>query len=310
MTGLMINHYTGSFFEDEALKKWSEYFAIQPKEFFSWELDKIKQFIRDNDISYIHTSLWKDVDYSKLKDFTIPVIIGLGDAPRAIGSESFKRIVIDNKIWGVSFHSYAAVECMRDFLQPYEVEIIPYILGINLSTFKDYGLNKEYDVVSTGKYSNYQFRREIDMVLRANERITFARYRKQATNAEEHIEYAKVLNRSLIGIGGCMQHPNMSHYKGKLISDNFPKNFEICATKTCLLSSDWGDREFLGFRDGLNCIIFSSPRDAIGKVLYYKENPEELNRITYNGYELVHNNFDYDTTAKKLVKSIEKKING
>ena len=307
--GLMINNYVNSYFEDIQLKKWEEYFYVKPREFLDLDMNEINKYIKENDIRFIHIPMWSNLDYSKFKDFIVPVIIALGDAPRRLQSDILKNIVVNNKFWGVSLHSYSPIDCIRDYFYPHDAEILPYIWGLDFSVFKNYNLPKDIDVSSTGKYSNYQMRREIDDAMYCDVyRIKFVRERKMATNKESHIEYAKFLNRSLFSVGGCLQNKSMSHYKGKLISDNVPKNFEISAVNTCLLNTEWGDREILGFKDGENCIIVKSPIDAVRKVNYYKDNLELLKKITDNGYNLVHKNNDIDITTQKFVLSIEKKL--
>ena len=308
--GILIVDYVGDFIGDYEIASWDKYFDIKPLNFLSLPKNRINEYIDEKGIKFIIVSVYNKFDYTVLKDFPIPVILALGDAPRRIKNDEVKDIVVNNRFWGMSLHSYAAVECIRDYLYPYEVEIFPYTWGLDFSIFDDYHLEKDVDVGSTGKYSNYQMRRELDIALSANQNIKFVRQRNKAFNREEHVKYAQFLNRNLISIGGCMQEKVLSHYKGKLISDNFPKNFEIPAVNTCLLTTEWGDREILGFKDEENCIIVKSPREAIRKVLYYLDDKEQLTKVSRNGYDLIHKNFDINVTTKKLVDSIEKKING
>jgi spore maturation protein CgeB len=89
----------------------------------------------------------------------------------------------------------------------------------------------------------------------------------------------------------------------------FPKNIEIAGSKSCLLTFDWGDREYTGFKDGENCILFETPRDALRKVLYYLDDKELLTKITNNGYELVQKNHNVVDTVKQLFTDIEKEYN-
>jgi spore maturation protein CgeB len=64
----------------------------------------------------------------------------------------------------------------------------------------------------------------------------------------------------------------------------------------------------LGFKDEENCIIIKSSRDALRKVLYYKEDLDLLKKISLNGYNLVHQNYDIDKTIKKFSDSIIKEL--
>lgn len=58
------------------------------------------------------------------------------------------------------------------------------------------------------------------------------------------------------------------------------------------------------FRDGEDCIMYSSMEEAADKVGYYLENEGELKRIAQNGHDIVKNNYGYADRFRKMLSFI------
>ncbi|MDV2995723.1 MAG: hypothetical protein N4J56_005377 [Chroococcidiopsis sp. SAG 2025] len=65
------------------------------------------------------------------------------------------------------------------------------------------------------------------------------------------------------------------------------KHFEIPACKSCLITEKTPALEAAGFVDMQNC-VFADETDVLNKIDYLFQNPEELEKITNAGYQLVH----------------------
>ena len=59
-------------------------------------------------------------------------------------------------------------------------------------------------------------------------------------------------------------------------------------------------------KDGENCVEFKDDlSDFVDKLMFYKENPDELKRVTSNAVDFFHNNWTWNHRAKELVRMIE-----
>lgn len=273
-------------------------------------IDEIRKYIKDNDIKYMILSFSSKFLDKPMPDFGIPVIVGTGDSPRRISDDTFKNFCIKNNVVGITTHNKCTVEPIKDYFEPMDVDVFFFKWGIDMDIMKDYGLRKDIDISNTGKFSRYQFRRELHTLLFNSKEINYKRIRQP--NPETDLRnlyegYSRNINKSWISVGGCMQEAKIAYYKGKFISDTFPKNIEIPASNSCLLTSEWGDREFLGFKDEKNCIIFKNVRDARRKCLYYLDDKELLERMIKSGYGLTHKNHDIKNTIPDLMNRIEEK---
>ena len=59
-------------------------------------------------------------------------------------------------------------------------------------------------------------------------------------------------------------------------------------------------------KDGVNCVEFKNDlSDFKDKILHYKNNPDELDKITANAVDFFHNNWTWEHRAADLIKEIE-----
>jgi len=273
----------------------------------STDINTIKKYIDENNIKYMIIGYSNNsVDYSTLD---IPILLEIGDIPRRLTSNEFKDYCIKNKVKGIINHCMCTQDPIKDYFSPYQIDTFFFRRGLNLDIMKDYGLEKDIDVLSNGKFSNYQFRRELHSIFSIYRQVNYQRFRITSGESPDSIYtlYGKTMNKSWFTIGGCQQEKEICYYKGKFISDSFPKNQEIIACKSCLLTTTWGDQEYLGFKDGENCVLFKTPREALRKVLYYLDNKEELINIIDNGYRIAQKYYNSKINTKKLIEDIEKK---
>src|SRR5262249_13744146 len=73
---------------------------------------------------------------------------------------------------------------------------------------------------------------------------------------------------------------------GTICNELVRKHFEIPACGTCLLTQKTEGLEAAGFADFVNC-VFADENDVLDKLQWLFERPEELERITKAGKELV-----------------------
>ncbi len=81
------------------------------------------------------------------------------------------------------------------------------------------------------------------------------------------------------------------------------RTFKILASGGFLLTTPWRNMEST-FDIGEHLDTFCSPDDLKEKIKYYLKNPRTRDRIRFNGYELVQNNFMPIHWAKKIVGEV------
>lgn len=79
--------------------------------------------------------------------------------------------------------------------------------------------------------------------------------------------------------------------------------FEAPACRTLLLAEPNQDIYDLGFKDGTH-FIACEVEDFYDKAKYYLQNEKERQRITDNGYRLVHSRHTYHARAQEIADAI------
>lgn len=147
---------------------------------------------------------------------------------------------------------------------------------------RDYGESKVIPVLFTGsRATHYPWRNRIlDQVSAGYPSLVcphFGWFSERETSRMIFGEqYARMINASWV-----------SPTCGTIAKDVIRKHFEIPACKACLITERTPSIEAAGFSDMENC-VFADDVDVMDKLDYLFKNPEELMRISGNGYQLVH----------------------
>lgn len=148
--------------------------------------------------------------------------------------------------------------------------------------YHDYGESKVIPVCATGSQArHYPWRNRINRILsQCYPALSMPHFgwflANQTTRVIYGERYARMLNASMFATA-C----------GTIAKEVVRKHFEIPACRTCLLTEQTASIKAAGFRDMVNC-VFVDDESVVEKVDYLMSHPEELQRITDAGYELVH----------------------
>ena len=150
--------------------------------------------------------------------------------------------------------------------------------------YHDYGEWKSIPVLLTGNTTApYPWRRKIGRLIA--ERYPAMNCPHPGYEANRAVvqfmigeHYARTINASSI-VPAC----------GTIAKEVIRKHFEIPACRACLVTEQSPGLEAAGFVDMQNC-VFVDEHNAVEKLEYLFENPEELKRITEAGYQLVISN--------------------
>jgi len=259
---------------------------------------------------YDFISIWYYEDLleklAPLYELGLPVIMHTGDCwNRLFDGGKFKSIVNKHKPNILIVENYCSINAFKKYLDDDDIKYVWLPHSFNPEIMKDYGKDKKFDVSFSGKFSNYTDRLKLHKYfmnrIYNGDNIKYKRLKSTPTLSG----YAKNLNKSWISFNS-MQNESLLYYKDIFIGNCFSKNFEISACKACLLNRKFGDAEDLGYKDGINCILYDNIEDMEEKVNYYLDNKDILSKIIDKGYELAHNKHTVYNHVDNLIEQLDK----
>jgi hypothetical protein len=153
---------------------------------------------------------------------------------------------------------------------------------IDPAIYKDYGQFKSIPILLTGnKSALYPWRQRVTRILIARYPALNCPHPGYEPDAFRGLvlrgeRYARTINASAL-VPTC----------GTVAKEVVRKHFEVPACRSCLVTERSPALEAAGFEDMKNC-VFAEPGDIVDKLDYLLSHPDELQRITDAGHELVH----------------------
>jgi len=167
---------------------------------------------------------------------------------------------------------------------------------ISPKIFKDYKQKKTIDALSVGTLMHKSTKEDRQFFLNTikkmpikSERAVADRYKREHKGAN----FSKIINRARV--------TGTTNTKWQVLA----KCFEIPASRSCMFCNDSSDMEELGFVDGVTYVRWN--RDDLRDKLHYYliENPEMLQQITDNGYNMVHERHNTVVRADEWMSYME-----
>ncbi len=186
----------------------------------------------------------------------------------------------------------------------YNINIHPVLYPFNPSIFKDYCLEKIYDIGMTGAlhdtkhYPKSSFRPEehdirsrLCKLIKKSKLKYYIKMSDQNATAGRimnYTEYAKTINRTKIWVATNAD-----------TGDITARASEIAPCRTLLFYNEQQHNTFSSIlKDGVTCVYFKNNlSDFMTKVLYYLQNTTEYDKIVNNAYHEFH---EKHTTIKKI----------
>jgi len=252
------------------------------------------EYVNDNyDIVFLENPypFWFE-EWHKIK---AKKILALGDLHNLRNTNIIKRA--KNRI-GISTIFVKYIDYFNKNFDNEGLSIYHWPHSADIEIFKDYGLNKNYDILLTGMISNniYLIRNKIYNKLR-NEKY-FKRIERPNNKIDKFPnpwpvgkEYAKELNKSKISIA-CT-----SKFKYTVA-----KIFEIPACRTSLLCDYSKEMKSLGFVPDENFIEIDKKniKKQIEYLLFSKDS--KLKEVTNNGYDFIRENHTTTNRVNDFLK--------
>jgi hypothetical protein len=269
---------------------------------------EIKKLLKNNDYDYIadwyYTKIVDTIDC--LSDFGLPYITHSGDCWGRLFSDKYRKNIEKHKPSIIMVENKCSIPAFRDYLDNDDIKFIWAPHSFDSELMKDYKEDKIYDITFSGKFSNYDDRWILHSYLtrrmmRKND-IKYKRFKNQTFD-----DYIRNTNKSWM-VYSSIQSRQLAHYNNHYIGNCFSRNFEISACKSCLVNTKFGDADYLGYKDGENCILYDRLKELDEKLTYYLDDKEELTRIINNGYDLVHKHHTIEHHTKDLINKIKKMI--
>jgi hypothetical protein len=181
------------------------------------------------------------------------------------------------------------------------MEFIAHPRCVEETCFRDYGLDKNVDVITLGAMSNfYSFRRHMHRTLSTSHKsmgVSYKNYKHCGTNFNHgsfvRDEYAKAISQAkmLVSCGGRYHLA-------------FNKIFESMGCGTLYVGEKpYGEKE-LHMEDGVNYVAVTKS-NFLEKIKYYSENDAERERIVKNAKETFKNHHTIDARAKEFATRVE-----
>ncbi|MDP2922777.1 MAG: glycosyltransferase [Candidatus Omnitrophota bacterium] len=242
----------------------------------------------------------------------VPKILIVTDSWNCTHTE-WRRIILKNDFSAI--FGLCPPFCSAEFFNKYfdsDIQkylcIQPLLSAIDPNVFKDYGLPKQYDVMLFGRLAEFMYplRVHFDRILRTQTDIRYYSrgnpaylfYENDETEYDIPIRgaYAKAMNRSHIFLTCCTK------YKIPVM-----KLFEALACKTLLMCDKPYGAEGLGLIDQ-ETFVEVEENNFLEKIRYYLKRPDEMKRISENGYRLVHQRHTVEKRALEFKELLEKFI--
>ena len=273
-------------------------------------IEEVEQQITNSDCDYIFIGY---SDYLKqLKPLCrkgVPVLLGTGDPWGRLFTNELRILAEKHHIDGIVTDCKCTQQPYKEYLGKPNINTFLLRWGVDTSIMKDYKEDKVWDIIQSGKFSTYSYRRELNHILTImtnRKQLDYHRFPPSQKTGISYEQYAINLNKSWLGIGGCIQNINQAYYNNQFIGYTYRKTIEVPACKTCLVNSVFGDAEDLGFVDGYNCILFTDLKDAINKIKKYLKDKNQILKMTERSYKLVHDNYDAEMVVDDFIKQVER----
>jgi spore maturation protein CgeB len=150
---------------------------------------------------------------------------------------------------------------------------------IDPKIFKDWKQKKNIDALSVGTLMHKSTKEMRTFFLNTIKKMNIKHKRAQADRYKREFKganFSKIINRARV--------TGTTNTQGQALA----KCFEIPASRSCMFCNDSDDMENLGFIDGETYVRWSK-ENLRDKLHYYLiEEPEMLQQITENGYNMVH----------------------
>ncbi|MFD2922440.1 glycosyltransferase [Halobacillus naozhouensis] len=173
---------------------------------------------------------------------------------------------------------------------------------VNTELCKDYGLEKEIDLLMMGAVNDdyYPLRRKIVESYEGNEEFVYHNHpgyrRFDAGEESRHFIdelYAREINRAKI----FFTSPSILNYP-------VIKYFEVLACRTLLLAPTFKELEDLGFIPGVHFVPINE-NNFKEKAAYYLKNETERESIADQGYEFIRQRHSLTVRTQQLVTRLE-----
>jgi hypothetical protein len=182
-----------------------------------------------------------------------------------------------------------------------QIKFIGHPRCVDIDCYKDYRLEKKYDVVTVGAMQSfYPLRVHMHKYLSKNsqiEGINYKNYPHCGVNFKHsnfvRQDYARAINegKMLLSCGGRY---NLA----------MNKTFEAMGCRTAYVGgSPWGESE-LHLKDGFNYVSVNKT-NYVEKIKYYLDNPQLLDEISTNGMNTFMKYHHIEARSADLVKRLE-----
>jgi len=247
----------------------------------------------------------------KLNEVRVPKIAWINDFWHCTPQE-WEQILIGNG-FDVAFATYCPPFVSREIFDSFfsrrvqeRVKFIPWPRAVNPEIYKDYNLQKEYDITSLGAMNEsfYPLRSKMHREFSSMADIRYFHQQHPGYKFISNqgvlagVEYAKAINRSKI-FASCTGKYHIP----------FIKLYEVMACGTVLMCDKPTGGEYLGLKAGENYAAVSED-NFINIAKQYLSQPQEIDRLARNAKELFLARHTVNVRAEEFKRTISDILRG
>ena len=239
--------------------------------------------------------------FDSIKELDIPKAVFLVDYVESVGKADKNDAFIRKHEFDVAFlrSSYMFElfhQRKREGRLPEKTKGVLLPFGVNTALYYDWGIIRDYDVCAIFSVVSWAYPRRSALVQAVNAMagVNVVAGGHSGKGKIVHEAYIDAINRSKIFI-------NSNGTYGAVLM----KYFEAMACRSLLITDEPIDAAMMGFIDGENIVFYRNIADAVKKIRYYLDNPEERERIANNGYRLVHTFHGNDKRVKVVLQTMK-----
>lgn len=304
ITEYIINpHYSNDRFFQEELQRQADITFLNTKGKNPKELENIINKLlaqQKFDIIYKYfNKRFPSTEMKPLSTYGIPVLYSSGDCHSRLSNDLYRIKVDYHGIGNIIVNNKSTITLFKEYFAK-KMNFIWIPWAYNPKVHKDYGYKKKWNIVIPAGNFRIPIRKRIRDYLLNSEYKFLDIFYKAIYGSISPINYAKLINKCKFAVSTC-QHDSVQIINNRYIGMTFPKYFEIPMCNTLHIAQRSADSEDLGFKDGVNIVLFDTFKEFKEKLHYYMRNQEKTGTIIKNSINVVKNNHTYENRVSQFL---------
>lgn len=271
---------------------------------------KIEKLMAKKEFDIIYKNFMKEsfdsMQMKPLYTYGIPIFVSSGNCHSRLRSDKYRQLANYHKFKNIIVNNRSTIPLFEEYFDT-KMNYIWVPWAYNPAIHRDYHLPKTWDVTIPAGYFDIPIRKKIHGYLSNSKYRYLDVFYTARRGSISPTEYAKYINQCKIAISTC-QHDSYQILDGRFIGMTFTRYFEVPMCNTLHIAQRSADCEELGFKDGINVVLFDTFEEFKEKLDYYLSHPEEARRIVEESIRLAKDNHTYEKRVSKFLSDVTKNL--